>query len=367
MTASREQQVLSLIRDDPMMSQQEVAERLGISRSAVAGHIMKLTARGAIKGRAYVLGDAPFVVSIGGANVDIHGKSLGVLRHHASNPGAVTTSAGGVARNIAENLARLGADSRLISLVGNDQHGDLLLQRCRDAGVDIRNVGQIDAAQTSTYLAILDAAGEMQVAINDMSIIEALGPERLQVHETMLKHASLIVLDANLPEEALDWLASTFAENTLFVDTVSVAKAPKIEPYLYAIHTLKTSQGEAEALAGLSAKTQKDRLKLAAWAHDRGVRQLFITLGKRGVFYSTAEARGIEKLPGRKDAIRNADGAGDAFLAGIAYATLRNWSLMKSLGFALATARVTLADTSSSSPTLSLAAVDRVLTVHCAN
>lgn len=349
-----------------MVSQQEVAERLGISRSAVAGHIMKLTARGVIKGRAYILGDAPFVVSIGGANVDIHGKSLGVLRHHASNPGAVTASAGGVARNIAENLARLGADSRLISLVGNDQHGDLLLKRCRDAGVDIRNVGQIDSAQTSTYLAILNAAGEMQVAVNDMSIIEELGPERLQVHETMLKHASLIVLDTNLPEGTLDWLASRLAESTLFVDTVSAVKAPRIEPYLNAVHTLKTSQSEAEALTGLSAKTQTDRLKLAAWAHHRGVRRLFITLGKRGVFYSTAEAQGIERLPTRKNAIRNADGAGDAFLAGLAYATLRDWSLLKSVRFALAAAKVTLADTSSSSRTLSRTAVDRVLTVHYA-
>ena len=125
--ASREQQVLTLIREDPMTPQQAIAAKLGISRSAVAGHIMNLSNKGLIKGRGYVLSDAPFVSVIGGANIDIHGRSTQALRSNDSNPGDVHISAGGVARNIAENLARLGADTRLISAVGDDHwnHEDL--------------------------------------------------------------------------------------------------------------------------------------------------------------------------------------------------------------------------------------------------
>ncbi len=75
MLTSREQQVLSLIQKDPMLTQQAIAESLGISRSAAGGHIMNITNKGYIKGRAYVVSDAPFVTVIGGANIDIHGKS----------------------------------------------------------------------------------------------------------------------------------------------------------------------------------------------------------------------------------------------------------------------------------------------------
>ena len=91
--ATREQQVLALIRDNPMLRQQAIAAQLGISRSAVAGHIMNLTNKGAIKGRGYILQDAPFVAVIGGANIDIHGKSDKTLRDNDSNPGTVLTSA----------------------------------------------------------------------------------------------------------------------------------------------------------------------------------------------------------------------------------------------------------------------------------
>jgi pseudouridine kinase len=360
MMTSREQEILALIRKDPMILQQEIARRLGISRSAVAGHIMKLTNKGIIKGRGYVVSDTPFVAVIGGANMDIHGKPARALRRHDSNPGMVHSSPGGVARNIAENLARLGADCRLISAIGNDHYGQLLLQQCRDAGIDMQHVQQIDSAQTSTYLSVLDGSGDMHVAINDMAIIEELRPERLRSQETMLKQAALIILDTNLCDDTLAWLTDTLAEKTIFVDAVSTVKAKKIKPYLAAIHTLKTSLIEAEALSGLRARTQAERRKLAAWAHGKGVSRLFITLGEDGVFYSTNDAQGVEKLQREKKTMENAGGAGDAFLGGLAYAWLKDWAMLKSVRFALAAAEVTLSDRASSSSAVSLTAVNRV-------
>jgi pseudouridine kinase len=357
---SREQQILALIREDSLISQQAIAEMLGISRSAVAGHIMKLTNKGIIRGRAYVVSDAPFVAVVGGMNMDIHGKPGKALRQHDSNPGTVHTSPGGVARNIAENLARLGVDCRLISAVGNDQYGQLLLQQCRDAGIDVQHVQQFDSFSTSTYLSVLDGSGDMHVAINDMAILDELGPERLHSIEAMLKRAALVVVDTNLRKDSLAWLASHLTGPPLFVDTVSTVKARKIKSHLGAIHTLKTNRDEAEALSGLTSRTKTDRQKLAQWFHDKGVARLFVTLGKGGVFYSTADEQGIQKPPGDRPAMRNAGGAGDAFMAGIAYAWLNDWPLSKSIRFALAAADVTLSDENSSSPELSVAAVNRI-------
>ena len=357
----REQQILALIRADPMISQQVIAKRLNISRSAVAGHIMKLTNKGIIKGRGYVFTDAPFVVVIGGANMDIHGKPGNALNMRDSNPGTVHTSPGGVARNIAENLARLGIDCRLICAVGNDQHGQLLLQQGREAGIDMQHVLQVDSAQTSTYLSILDPSGDMQVGINDMAIIDQLGPERLREQEAMLRQASLIILDTNLTDDALGWLSNVLVEKTVFVDAVSTTKAVKIKPYLNAVHTLKVSRIEAEALTGLKAQTQVQCRKLADWIHKEGVERLFVTMGSRGVFYSTPEAQGIETRPDRSSAVRNAGGAGDAFVAGLAYAWLKDFPLRKSVKFAQAAAQVTLRNSATSSPELSLSAVNRLL------
>ena len=121
----REQEILALVRSDPLISQADIAARLGISRSAVAGHIMNLTGKGIIKGRGYVLASDPFVALVGGANMDICASPASRMRMHDSNPGSVVTSPGGVARNMAENLARLGVDCRLVAAVGADHYGDL--------------------------------------------------------------------------------------------------------------------------------------------------------------------------------------------------------------------------------------------------
>ena len=358
---SREQQILALIREDPMMPQQAIASTLGISRSAVAGHIMNLTNKGVIKGRGYVLSNPSFVAVIGGANMDIHGKSDNTLRSNDSNPGTVHTSAGGVARNIAESLARLGVDCRLISAVGNDQQGRMLLQLSREAGIDMQHVQRLESAATSTYLSVLDHTGDMQVAVADMSIIDELSADRLRQYRAMLNQASLIILDTNLPDDALAWLAGTFTRHAVFVDTVSTAKAVQIKPYLSSVHTLKTSAIEAEALAGLRARTLPELRTLADWVHAQGVERLFVTRGAQGVFYSTSDAQGVDKLKFPRHDVKNTGGAGDAFLATLAYAWLEDWALEKSLQYALAAADVTLSHRATSSPALSLSAINQTV------
>jgi len=305
--------------------------------------------------------DTPFVAVVGGANVDIHGRAHAPLIDHDSNPGDVQVAAGGVARNVAENLARLEIDTRLVTTIGDDEHGRMLLQSGRDAGIDIDYVQQIESAPTSTYLSILDTSGEMQVAVSDMSIIEELSAERLRAGRDMLEQAALIIFDANLADEALAWLTETFSDQVLFVDTVSTTKAPRVIPYLAAVHTLKTSQIEAEALAELEASTEQQLREIAQWFHTRGVQRLFVTLGSEGVFYSVERSQGILRLNRGQREILNTGGAGDAFLAGLAYAWLEHWPLDRSVLFALAAADVTLSHTGANNPELSLATINASL------
>jgi pseudouridine kinase len=337
-----------------------MADTLGISRSAVAGHIMRLTDKGMLRGRGYLIAAASFAVAIGGANMDIHGTPGGALRMRDSNPGTVRNSPGGVARNVAENLARLGVDCRLIAPLGTDFAGDLIAKLATEAGIDMQHAYRVEDAPTPCYLSVLDDSGDMLVGISDMQILETLDAGRLQRHEAMLKNASLIVLDTNLSESALDWLTASVTGPALFVDTVSIAKAPKIRPYLASVHTLKPGLEEAEAIAGISAPTEKRLPGLAAWFHERGVQQLFISLGSGGVFHSTPAGCGLQSLPVTTSTTRNANGAGDALLAGLAYGWLEDWSLEESLRFGMAAAELTLAHPATVNPDISLMAVQRI-------
>ena len=308
-----------------------------------------------------VPGDAPFVAVIGGANIDIHGKSYQALRSKDSNPGSLHSSAGGVARNVAANLARLGVDCRLVSAVGSDHNGQMLLRLSQEAGVDVQYVQEITSAPTSTYLSVLDESGDMHVAIADMTVIDHLNAERLQSMQPMLQQSALIIIDCNLPEDALAWLTDTFADKPVFADAVSTSKAPRLIPYLSSIHTLKTSAIEAEALTGLDARTPEQLRDVASHLHSAGVERVFITRGEQGVFYSAGDAQGNQQPAGAKREVKNAGGAGDAFLAGLAYAWLEDFDLNESLRFAMTAADITLSDAATSSPSLSLGAINSAM------
>ncbi len=360
----RERQILALIREDPLISQQAIAEKLDITRSAVAGHIMKLTNKGLIKGRGYVVSEAPFVVAVGGANVDVHGGPAAKLRLRDSNPGSVHSSPGGVARNIAENLARLGFDCRLIAAVGDDHYGELIVRQGRSAGIHMQHVLRLDGEQTSTYLSVLDETGDMRVAIADMAILDRLDLQRLAAHEPLLRQATAIVLDTNLSDTALAYLTGAFAGRPIFVDTVSSAKATRIRPFLNAVHTLLPSMLEAEALSGMQGGSKRRMSDMAKWFHDQGVRHIYITLGRKGVFFSADGERGVRApaQPMRKSV--NANGAGDAFAAGMVAAWLRDWALAERLEFAMAAASLTMAESATVNPSMSFTAVKRLCGAH---
>ena len=123
---------------------------------------------------------------------------------------------------------------------------------------------------------------------------------------------------------------------------------------------------EAEALTGCEGRTQTQLRKLADRLHAEGVERIFITRGNKGVFYSTSDTHGAQKLQHGKRDVHNAGGAGDAFLAGLAYAWLEDYSLDDSVLFALAAADITLSHSATSSPALSLAAINEFLETHSA-
>ena len=256
----RERQILQLIEANPMIQQQEIAEKLGITRSSVAVHISNLTKKGCIAGKGYVLRTGSYAVVVGGVNVDIGGRSFKALVGEDSNPGEVMTSLGGVGRNIAHNMSLMGVDTRLLSAYGDDLNGERVAAPCSELGIDLSHALRVSGASTSTYLYITDPEGEMALAVSDMEVCKKITPEYLSKNLALLQNAQVVVADANIPEESLKFLADNLFV-PLFVDPVSTVKAEKVRDILPKIHTLKPNKIEAELLSGVKIETAKDAEK----------------------------------------------------------------------------------------------------------
>lgn len=288
------------------------------------------------------------VTVIGGANTDIIGFPEGRYLPRDSNPGHVGTSAGGVGRNIAENLARLGVEVRLVTAFGDDDAGAVLRAQCEAIGIDTRFSVVADGVPGSHYLAILDAEGDLAAAVNDMRALDALGPDA--VDPAALAGADAVVLDTNVPAATIERAAVVAGSAPLLLDTVSVPKAQRAGAVLGRLRALKANLREAEALAGAEGIEAATARLL-----EIGIAWVLVTRGPDGVRCTSADE--AFELPAPHVTVANATGAGDAFTAGIAYSLAAGLGMREAAVLAGALSAITLESEHAVSPLLSVDAV----------
>ncbi len=351
----RERQLLNWIEENPLISQKELADKAGITRSSVAVHISNLMKKGYITGKGYIVQTAPYVTVVGGVNVDIGGRPEAALVARDSNPGAVHSSLGGVGRNIAHNMALLGLDTRLLTAFGDDLNAQKLAASCGELGIDISQSPVIPGGRTSTYLFINDERGDMALAVSDMEIYRHLTPQALAQRHKLLDASQVVVIDTNIPEESIAWLAENCAA-PLFADPVSTAKAVKLKPVLGKLHTLKPNRLEAELLSGVPITGEASLNKAADALLETGLRRVFISLGAEGVF--AADHSGRVQLPCLSAELVNATGCGDAFMAAIAWAYLRGTDLADTARAGLAASSIAMESRETINPAMSEEALE---------
>jgi len=298
----------------------------------------------------------PPITLLGGINMDVSVHAHSPLRAGDSNPGQVQCSPGGVARNVAENLSRLGLDARLLGVLGDDVFGEALRAAGKAVGLDMRACLTLPGQRSATYVCLHRADGDMDVAVNDMDIMDALTPALLQPQLAPLRSAAVLVADCNLRPEVWQWLAAEVAHPALFAEAVSVAKCMRLGPVLAQVHTLKANRLEAQALSGRDIASVQDACDAALQLHRRGVGRVFISLGAQGVAWCDADGRCGHRAA-RAVPVRSATGAGDALMGGLVYGHQRGWPLEEALAWAMACAEITLGSPAANAPALSVQAV----------
>ena len=253
------------------------------------------------------------IVVAGGMNLDLLGVPDERLMPRDSAPGKIILRPGGVGRNIAARLKALGAEAALITALGCDERAQLLARMCMESGIDLSLSLPTDRP-APCYLCIHDETGDMALAVNDMSAMEKLTPEAAAPRMAAVNGFDACVLDANLPEDTLLYMAKNAAV-PLFLDPVSCFKAPRAIPTLPYLYAVKPNRLEAQALTG-----ERNVERAAEALMGAGVKNVFISLGAEGVYYAGAAEKGY--LPARPLPNLPQTGAGDALCAGLILALL---------------------------------------------
>lgn len=301
------------------------------------------------------------IVGIGAANLDLHGQSRSVIVLRDSNPGYIHTSAGGVTRNIIENLARQGAKTILLSPLGDDASGDKIRRDSERAGIDMSHVLVRKGFTSSTYLAITDETGDMLLGMSDMRILETLPETYLPSKRGLIASASAIVCDGALPHRVFEQLFDLADKTPVFIDPVSTAYAKNMLPYIGRFYGIKPNGLELSILSGLPTDTDAEIERAAEAVLKTGVFCVAVSLGARGCYY--ADANGVRCFRSLRPVAHmvNATGAGDAFLAGFVHGYTMGLPVEEQLDYAMASGLIAIHSANTIHEEMSDALIRRVL------
>ncbi|HVO42296.1 MAG TPA: carbohydrate kinase family protein [Aggregatilineales bacterium] len=295
------------------------------------------------------------VLVIGAAGIDGKGSSRNPLLPGSSVPGEIQFSLGGVGRNIAENLARLEIPTILVTVLGDDRNAQLVLDTCRDAGIDMSHTLQIKGESTGGYLALMTPSGDLNVAISDYHLAERITPDVLNSYEDLFADAGIIVIDANISRAAMDAIFDIAGryEIPVCADPTSVFLAAKLTEFLPRLYMVRPNGTETTALCGLSVDNHDVDGALRAARHlvGLGVDVAIITLGDNGLVY--ADSTGGGHIPAIHTHIVDVTGAGDALTAGVIFGLYNGVPLDEAMRLGVSAATLTLRRRESVAPDLS--------------
>lgn len=320
----KEAEVLALLRRNPYLSQQEMAEQLNLSRPSVANLISGLIRAGKITGRAYILPQEGIVISIGGANVDRKFRLSQPLQMATSNPASAHGSVGGVARNVAENIGRLGHPVKLLSIAGDDPEWRLIEEQSAPY-MSLELTKAMSGMATGTYTAVLQPDGELVLALADMAIYDSLTPDYVKRSEVILMGAGFLIADLNCPKETISYIRKLAKRRDipLAIIPVSEPKMDRLEQDLTGIAWLILNRGEAARFLGTPVNTAEEWRAACEELLSGGAQNVVITGGSDGVVAGNRD--GIRHFTAQKVAsVVDVTGAGDAFSGGLIHAVMEN-------------------------------------------
>ncbi|MEK9532652.1 MAG: PfkB family carbohydrate kinase, partial [Alphaproteobacteria bacterium] len=291
------------------------------------------------------------IIVIGGANADLYGQIAVEQEAPAdSNPGHISIHAGGVGRNIAENLAHLGAEIEFIGHFGGDDFAMMLERSLTSSGASISLSMRTPRSDSDLYLAIHNKQGELISAVNNMGLVERLPKNFFNAHTiaNAITTADLIILDGNLSEEVLDDFFQIYGNNSVIaVDSVSTVKARRFISHLSKIDYLKCNLAEARILVSAGNNLSLDSIKSIESVEE--ISQRLMKTGVGTALISNSDAGFIVANGGEfkhfsapKLAKSYSSGAGDALFSGFLYAISRGENSYQASLFALKAAETAL-------------------------
>lgn len=344
----REQEILKILQKDPMIAQEELAEKLRISRSAAAVHISSLIKKGFILGRGYVFNEGIGVAVIGPVYQEVTVQRTADKSATGMETGLVTVDSGGMADKFCSRLSKLKTGTSCFTVVGKDPEGEYIIGDLRAGGVDVHYIAVTRELPTSRIVRFKDMQGRTVQTVGDIRTTDLLTGEMLRERETALIKARMLVLDTLTTPTGQRYILELAKNNKIPICVFHNSGDPEWMSYDGVLSLLGIDRQLAEKITGIVVRDPDDACKVAKQLVQRGIRAVLINFAEQGVAFATAEdADIIPPIPG------SVSTSFDDYIliAGVLHGILQGYSYRQAVRFGIRTATLDMSSESKNSRT----------------
>ena len=280
------------------------------------------------------------VVVVGSTNTDMSVRVPRIPRPGETVCGTdFQVTGGGKGANQAVAAARAGAPVLFVTALGADAFGDRALAALAAEGIDVTLVRRVPDAASGVALIFVDEAGENSIAVAS-GANSALRPADVEPLVSRLGAGDVLLVQLEIPLETVCAAVEAATARGARVILNPAPARPLPDTLLAAVTVITPNEREAAQLTDL-ATGGPDGLSQAARAlHARGVGDVLITLGSRGVYASTADS--VSHEPAFRVETRDTTAAGDVFNGALAVAMIEGQSRRDAIRFASAAAALSV-------------------------
>ncbi|GAP10216.1 ribokinase [Bellilinea caldifistulae] len=272
------------------------------------------------------------VVVVGSLNIDLIAKTS-----HAPAAGETVNAEeffivpGGKGANQAVAMARLGLNVSLIGRVGKDYFGNFLIRELEKEKLNTDYVSKDEEELTSIAMIILEESGENRIVVAQGSNYR-INPTDIDRAESVIEEADIVVCHFGRDHPVLGYVIKLAKSKCKRVLVNPAPAFPISRELLKSIDYLVVNQGEAEFISGLPVTDLTSAYQAAKQLHHRGSAEVIITLGPGGAILSEPNQK--YHIPAYPITVVDTTAAGDAFIAGLVYGILKDWTPRERIRFA---------------------------------
>ena len=238
-------------------------------------------------------------------------------------------AAGGKAANQAVAIAKLDIPVSLVGQIGKDSFGQTLIESLQTAGVDTSGITVNPNTYSGVASIVVDETGANTIACA-AGANNLVREQEIEQFKTLLPQAKIALLELGIPIATVLTAAREAKAHDCFLILDPAPANSNLPEELYSLVDLITpNEVEASQLVGFTVDGVTTARQAASFLHQMGVKNVIITLGAQGAFYSSEEESfWVKPIP---VSVVDTVAAGDAFNGALAAALTSGKSLKEAV------------------------------------